>query len=343
MKKTLLVAFFFMIGPLVHGQSLAAAFEKVSSSVVVISTANKVVAAPGQVEQVTEVGGLGSGVLISKDGLIWTASHVVHIADRVKVKFKDGDEYMAEVLSTSPLADVALIKVKGKFEIKEKHISKIGDSDKLKIGEDIFVIGAPRGLEQTLSKGIVSGRLNPDDDLTHHFIKAEYIQTDASINPGNSGGPMYNMKGEVVGIASFILSESGGFNGIGFGASSNVAQSILMESHNFWTGMEFVIITPELAGIFNLPQRAGLLIEKVAKGGLGDRAGFQGGYMPAIIGDKELLLGGDIILEIAGVKLDNPENVLLLTQLVKEIKSGDSYVVKLIRNGETKFEIINVK
>ncbi|MGB0837908.1 MAG: S1C family serine protease [Flavobacteriaceae bacterium] len=341
MKKILLVVF-VMIGLQVQSQSLAAAYEKVSSSVVVISTANKVAAAPGQVEQVTEVGGLGSGVLISKDGLIWTASHVVHTADRVMVKFKDGDEYLAEILSSSPLADVALIKIKGKFDLKEKHVSKIGDSDKLKIGEDIFVIGAPRGIEQTLSKGIVSGRLKPDD-LTDHFIKAEYIQTDASINPGNSGGPMYNMKGEVVGIASFILSESGGFNGIGFGAASNVANNILMESPNFWSGMEFVVITPDLAGIFNLPQQAGLLIEKVAEGGLGDRAGIQGGYIPATIEGKELLLGGDILLEIAGIKLDQPENFLLLTQVIKEVKSGDSYVIKLLRNGETKFEIINVK
>ena len=150
------------------------------------------------------------------------------------------------------------------------------------------------------------------------------------------------MKGEVIGIASFILSESGGFNGIGFGASSNVARKILMNRQNFWSGMEYVIITPELAGIFNLPQEAGLMIEKVADGGIGDKAGMRGGYIEATIEGKELLLGGDIILEVAGVKINSPENLLSLPAVLSNLKSGDTYTIHFLRNGQSKFEIIKV-
>ncbi|MDA8595465.1 trypsin-like peptidase domain-containing protein [Flavobacteriaceae bacterium] len=342
MKRILLILVAFCAVS-ASGQTLSKLYKEVSSSVVVINTLNNLPSAPGQVEQVTEFGGLGSGVLISEDGLIWTASHVVHSADKLFVKFKDGDKYNAEVLSSSPVADVALIKIIGDFQLKDKHVSKIGDSDLMEIGQDIFVIGAPRGIEQTLSRGIVSGRIKPEDDLTDHFLKVEFIQTDASINPGNSGGPMYNMKGEVIGIASFILSESGGFDGIGFGASSNVAKKILLGRKKFWSGMEFVVITPELASVFNLPQSAGLLIVKVAEGGLGYKAGLRGGYIKASIEGKELLLGGDIILEVGGIKLDRPENFMKLTQLIGKFNSGESYVLKYLRDGEVKFEVIKVK
>jgi serine protease Do len=324
------------------GQDLAKLYKKVSSSVVVINTVNTQVSTVGNRLQTSEVGGLGSGVLISDDGLIWTASHVVHTADKVTVKFKDGDSYPAKILSSSPLADVALIQVIGDFQSKGKHIASIGDSDSSNIGDDLFIIGAPRGIEQTLSKGIISGRIK-DDDLGDHFVTVEYIQTDASINPGNSGGPLFNMKGEVIGIASFILSEDGGFNGMGFGASSNVANQILMRENRFWSGMEFVVITPLLANIFNLPQQSGLLIEKAAIGGIVEKAGIHGGYIKAIIEGKEIMLGGDILLEVAGIKLDKPENFLVLPDVLKKFKPGDTYVIKYFRNGEVKFEIIKVE
>lgn len=341
-KKFIFSIVLLLCGTQIFGQSLTKLFKEVSSSVVVINTLNHLPSSPNAMARQTEFGGMGSGILVSGDGLIWTASHVVHTADRLMVSFKDGDSYEAEVLSSNPSADVALIKIKGEFDLKKKHVAKIGDSDAVEIGQDIFIIGAPRGLEQTLSRGIVSGRIKPSEDLTDRFLPVEFIQTDAAINPGNSGGPLFNMKGEVIGIASFILSESGGFNGIGFGASSNVARKILMNRQNFWSGMEYVIITPELAGIFNLPQEAGLMIEKVADGGIGDKAGMRGGYIEATIEGKELLLGGDIILEVAGVKINSPENLLSLPAVLSNLKSGDTYTIHFLRNGQSKFEIIKV-
>ncbi len=342
MKKLLVLVAACLFNFNAVGQDLAKLYKKVSSSVVVINTINTQVSTVGNRLQTSEVGGLGSGVLISEDGLIWTASHVVHTADKVTVKFKDGDSYPAKILSSSPLADVALIQVLGDFKLKEKHIASIGNSDHSDIGDDLFIIGAPRGIEQSLSKGIISGKIK-EDDLGDHFVTVEYIQTDASINPGNSGGPLFNMKGEVIGIASFILSEDGGFNGMGFGASSNVANQILMRENRFWSGMEFVVITPILANIFNLPQQSGLLVEKAAIGGVVEKAGIHGGYIKAVIEGKEIMLGGDILLEVAGITLDKPENFIALPETLKKFKSGETYVIKYFRNGEVKFEIIKVE
>jgi len=210
---------------------------------------------------------------------------VVHSAEKIAVKFTDGDIYEATVLSTNPTADVALIKIESGFELKNKHVASIGDSDKVQIGDDIFVIGAPLGIEQTLSKGIVSGRMSPEN-FSNDFFPIEFIQTDAAINPGNSGGPMFNMNGEVIGIASFILSETGGFNGIGFGASSNVANKVLLEQGNLWTGMESIMLTDVLADAFNLPQDAGLLVLSVSSKGLGNKMDLKGGFIKATIAGK---------------------------------------------------------
>lgn len=323
-----------------QGQSLSKLYKTVNSSIVVIKTINEVSSGIGDKVQVNTIEGLGSGVLISDDGLIWTASHVVHTADMVAVKFPDGDVYKAEVLSSNVLADVALLKIEESFELKEKHVAKIGNSDLVQTGDDIFIIGAPRGIEQTLSKGIISGRFIPDG-LSDDFLPVEYLQTDAAINPGNSGGPLFNMKGEVIGIASFILSESGGFDGIGFGASSKVAKKILMESRNWWTGMEFVLLTNELAKVFNLPQAAGVLVTSVSEhGGIGNKLGLKGGYLKATIEGKDLLIGGDIILSIAGIELSTPESFIELRDKLYSLKDTDSFSVKFLRAGRIQSEVL---
>lgn len=320
-------------------QNLVDLYKKVNSAVVVIKTENSTSIGRGDKKKVNTEGGQGSGVLISQDGLIWTASHVVHNAEHVLVKFNDDDIYKAEVLSTNPLADVALIKIESGFMLKNKHVATIGDSDKVMIGEDIFVIGAPLGVEQTLSKGIISGRMSPDK-LGENFVPVEYLQTDAAINPGNSGGPIFNMKGEVIAIASFILSKSGGFDGIGFGATSSIAKKTLMERRNLWTGMEFIFLQNEMADVFNIPQRAGVLVLSVSSAGFGATIGLRGGYIKATIEGKDLLIGGDILLQVAGIKLDNPKALLELRNKLTSLEKKESYIVRYIRAGELKMEAV---
>lgn len=315
-------------------QNLSSLYQKVNSSVVVIKAQGK----EGESKNNSSES-LGSGVLVSDDGLIWTASHVVHSSEKILVKFTDGDIYNAVVLSSNPMADVALIKIESGFEIKNKHIAIIGDSDKVLVGDNTFIIGAPLGVEQTLSKGIISGRMLPDN-FANDFFPIEFLQTDAAINPGNSGGPIFNMKGEVIAIASFILSQTGGFNGIGFGASSNVANKLLMEQENFWSGIESVILSDELADIFNLPQEAGILVLSVSSNSLGNEMELRGGFIKATIEGKEILLGGDVLLEIAGLKLDSLENISQLRNKLISIEKGESYIVKYLRAGQIRIKAI---
>jgi serine protease Do len=208
-------------------QNLADCYENIKSSVVVVNILHIEPKTVGSKLTLLAKSLQGSGVLVSEDGLIWTASHIVQSAEFIKVEFSDGTIYEAEVFSTNTLADVALIKIKGDFNLEEKTIAKLGDSDKLRIGEDVFVLGAPFGLKQSISKGVLSGRHIPEN-LTDDFNKIEYTQTDAVVNEGSS----FNIKGEVVCKTSSIYTLTGGVSGIGFAISSNTANKILIEEPN---------------------------------------------------------------------------------------------------------------
>ena len=317
----------------VSTQNLSELYNEVKSSVVVI---NILRVEPRKIDnnlnllaKTTQ----GSGILVSEDGLIWTVAHVVQSAELVQVEFLDGEVYEANVLSSNPLADVALIKIKGEFELKNKTVVKIGNSDMQNIGDDIFVIGAPFGIKQSLSKGIISGKHYPEP-LNNSFINVEFIQTDAAINHGNSGGPMFNMKGEVIGITSRIYSESGNFSGLAFAISSNTAKKILMDEPNFWTGMDSILITGDVAKALNIPQESGLLVLSLSSKGLANKMGLRGGFIPATIDGIELLIGGDIILDFVNVNLDKPNFQNLIKKKLQSHKKGDNLSMTILRHGE---------
>jgi len=315
-------------------QSLSKVYKDVSSSVVYIDIVSYDYSKAAYSKMVnTEEASLGSGVLISEDGLIWTASHVVQTAEKITVEFTDGDVYQAEVIMSNTNADVALIKVIGNFDKKKKKIAPIGDSDAISVGDDVFIIGAPHGFKQSLSRGIISGRYIPEN-LSNNFEKVEFLQTDAAINPGNSGGPMFNMKGEIVGISSSIYTMSGGFDGIGFAASSNVAKKILETKKGEWTGMESVLLPQDLARLLNVPQKTGLLITHVSSKGIAAKIGLIGGYLQSDIGGRKILLGGDVILEIAGIKFIDEKSRYEIKQKLSSIKVGGKVTITILRQGE---------
>ena len=312
-------------------QNLADLFNQVSESVVVIGTVQNRQLGGGIENKVSEAG-LGSGVLVSDDGLIWTAAHVVQLAEVVKVKFKNGDIYEARVLTSDPTTDLAMIKIEQ--PIGTRRIATIGDSDGSRIGDDIFVIGAPRGLEYSLSRGIISGRMKQASSIfgASHI---ELLQVDAAINPGNSGGPIFNMNGEVIGIASFILSESGGFEGIGFAASSNIASEVLMRENLIWSGFEGVTVTGPIAQALNIPGEGGFLIVSVASAGLGAELGLQGGTVRADIEGTELLIGGDVILDVAGIPCHDQEGSLQIRSTLAKLPKGSNVELTILRAGRT--------
>jgi serine protease Do len=310
-------------------QQLRDLFHKISPSVVVVRTVGRGLA-PDPKAGLVSTPGLGSGVLISADGKIMTAAHVVQTADKVGVEFRDGKLHPARVVASSPRADVALLQLDRPVPIPP---ARLGNSDSLDIGDQIIVVGAPYGLGHSLTVGHVSGRLRNLGMVGG--VPLEFLQTDAAINMGNSGGPMFNMAGEVVGIVSHILTQSGGFEGVGFAVSGKVASQVLLTGKSFWTGVDGILLQDPLAPIFNLPQPAGLLVQQVAAGSPGAALGLRAGTWRATIGTEELIVGGDIILEVAGIALTpNGESFERIQAVLSRLQPGDSVTAKVLRGGK---------
>ena len=314
-----------------EGQAVREAFKRVSSSVVVIKTIQDVIGSPQN--QRVRVVELGSGVLISKDGEILTAAHLVQTADTVLVQFSSGDLIVAKVIASEPAADVALLKL-NRPPPQGAVAATLGDSDKTEVGDQIFIIGAPHGISHTLTVGYISGRRRPNL-LSSGLSLAEFLQTDAAINQGNSGGPMFNMAGEIVGIVSAIISKSGGSEGLGFVASSNIARQLLLEQRSFWSGVSGSFITNESAKLLNVPPPGvGLLVQYVAKNSPAALMGLRGGTTKATLFDGEtVILGGDIVLAVQGIPL-SIKNYERIQDVVSRLNPGDLVNVKLLRGGE---------
>jgi S1-C subfamily serine protease len=304
-------------------------FQKVDSAVVEITAVRQVAADQGPARLVSS-GALGSGFLISADGQIVTASHVVQVADEVSVRFVTGDTVTARVINSDPSADVALIKAASVPEGVTPVV--LGDSDSANVGDQVFVIGAPYGISHTLTVGHVSARRTPSQ-LFGGFEQVEILQTDAAINQGNSGGPMFNMRGEAIGVVSHILSTSGGFQGVGFVITSNLARRVLLDDPSPWTGLDGVLVEGPLARALNIPQKAGILVEGVAAGSPASAIGLQAGSLKANIGGQHVTLGGDIILAINGVIIGAPDFNRRIDEKSKNLADTDYFVLRVLRDG----------
>jgi S1-C subfamily serine protease len=309
---------------------LTEAYRRVKSSVVVIETKQKEVDRATQVGLVS-VGGLGSGVLISEDGKVATAAHVVQTADEIMVQFISGEKIRARVAGSEPAADVALLQLERRPAVAQ--VAQLGDSDAVEVGDEVFVVGAPLGITHSLTVGHISAR-RLDDNFTSGFYSTEVFQTDAAINQGNSGGPMFNMKGEVIGIVSYIISKGGGFEGLGFVITSKMFKQLLLNERAIWTGIQGQIIAGDLARVFHVPTGVGLLVEVVADRSLATHLGIEGGIARATIADQEFIVGGDVIIEAMGVSLADKGAREQIRQQFEALKAGDEISVKVLRAGK---------
>ncbi len=330
MRKLVLTASILLMAQLSQAQDLADLFENNKHSVVTIYTAEEENLGTGDPRTFTSNMGLGSGILI-RDNMVLTAAHVVANAETIMVEFFDGEKIEAETYRISRIADVAVIKLKS--IPSSARVAVIGNSDETRIGEDIFVIGAPMGLPYSLSRGVISGR-HTENKITSDGNMLEFFQTDAAINTGNSGGPMFNYKGEVIGIVSSILTRSGGFEGIGFAATSEVAKSLLTSRSSKYFGIEALILSYEYARILNVPQESGWLIQHVVKGSPAGSIGLKGGFRKVTLSGEEILLGGDIILAVDDIIISNEESVFKLLDHLDSVESAATHKIKVLRAGQ---------
>ena len=311
----------------VLAQDLAPLFAKLDPSVVTIQTVQVNISSGTP----TPSNALGSGIIIDETGLILTAAHVVETANAIGVKLSTDEIVEAEIVKTVPTADVALLKLKR--VPPGLKVATLGNSDDLKVGNQVITIGSPFGVEHSLSVGYVSGKMKKGVVAGGEMVG--YIQTDAAINQGNSGGAMFNLKGEVIGIVSFILSQGGGFDGIGFAIDINTTRKVLLENKDhFWTGFDGVFLGDDLSKILNVPQSNGVLIQRVTTNSFADQLGLQEGFFQAEILGQKLWLGGDIILAMQGTSCANPHNLDNIKHAIEHLKEGEPVTMKILRHGK---------
>src|ERR1043166_8246874 len=267
--------------------------------------------------------GLGSGVIVTKDGYLLTNNHVVDGADEVKVALNDGREFTAKVIGKDPKSDIAVVKI----DAKDLPAIELADSDKLEVGDVVLAIGNPFGVGQTVTSGIISATGRGSLGLDYE----DMIQTDAAINPGNSGGALIDAEGRLIGINTAILSHSGGNQGIGFAVPVNLARSVMeglvKDGHvvRGFVGVNIQGLTPSLAKEFNVKESSGALVAGVSPKSPAEKAGLR---------------DGDIITEFNGKPVKDSRHLKLQ---VAQTLPGTSVPVKALRDGKEKTIDVTVK
>lgn len=278
-------------------------------------------------------GSQGSGFVYSSDGYIVTNAHVVEGADRVEVGFLDGTTRNARIVGTDPYTDLAVLKVNK----RGLRPLELGDSSQVRVGQPAVAIGNPFGLRSSMTAGIISQK-GRSLRTQGGFSTPNVLQTDAAINPGNSGGPLLNTEGEVVGVNTAIESRTGTFSGVGFAIPSNtvsrVVPSIIEDGdhEHSWIGISGLDVNPGIAEAMELENTTGFLVMEVVDGSPADRAGLTAGERVEVINDREVLVGGDVIVEIDDQKIRGINDLLLY--LARETSPGDTVEVTVIREGE---------
>ncbi len=315
------------LGVPAQAQSLVEVFRKANPSVVVIRARGRDVGAGG----VTRFSETGSGVLVSADGRVMTAAHVVNAMDEITVEAIGGERVSAKVVSSEPAADLSLLQLER--VPASMQVAKLGDSSTVRVGDQVIVIGAPYGLAHSMSAGWISARW-PPNTVYKSMPLAEFFQTTATINTGNSGGPMFSMAGEAIGIVSHNISKSGGSEGLGFVVTINTARKLLLEKQSFWSGIDGTMLTGELAAIFNVPEPPAFLVKTVAKGSSAWDMGLLGGDKIATIGGQQIAVGGDIIVSVDGIHVGSDDNLERIQHRLAGTPAGTPFKMKVLRAGK---------
>jgi len=310
-------------------ESVPEIFKKVSPSVVFISAISF---DPFKTKDRLTTS-VGSGFLISKEGVILTNSHLVFGHQTIDVVLDSGFATRAELAGVDPFLDLAVLRI----QVPEKNfpVAILGDSDKVQTGEDVLAIGNPFGLEQTLTKGIISG-VNRTLSASPMSPELPLIQTDTAVNPGNSGGPLVNGCGEVIGITTAMFGQDENIN---FAVPINMAKRVLPQLLakgrviRPWLGVGGKFIQKELGQVINLPLVDGFMVETVEPESPAEQAGLNEGDLPITLAGTEYLFGGDIIVAINGHPFAGRDE---LAKLVSSFRVGDKVRLTLYYGGETR-------
>ena len=309
-------------------ETLSQLYDRVSPSVVSISSTT---VNPYDVEHRIEHVS-GSGVIIDNSGLILTNSHVVFDRELLTVTLDSGVTLPAQFVGADPQFDIAVIRIPRPTE-GTLPVMDLGDSEHVLVGEDVYAIGNPLGLDQTLTRGIVSGvnRMLPGSSWS---LTEPLIQTDAAINPGNSGGPLVNTCGAVIGITTANLPDA---QNIGFAVPVNLIKAVipsLLANGRIirpWLGVQGQFVAPVLKELLRMPLVDGFLVEVVEPGSPAEAKGLHGGEFELVITGQPILLGGDIITMVNGAKLEDPQK---LSQVLGPLKVGSAVRLTIVRDGK---------
>lgn len=321
-----------------QAQDLREVFKRVNPSVVVIHTQQRLTV-QNALETAEQLASLGSGLLISEDGKVLTAAHVVQSADKIEAEFLGGERVSARVIAAAPFADVALLQLER--VPPGAPVAKLADSNNAEIGEMIFAVGAPYGAKHSLAVGWLSAR-RTTTNVFENLTALEVFQVDIALYEGNSGGPVFNMQGEVIGLVSHALIKEEGEKGPSFAVTSNIARRLMLEEKRIWMGVEALMVEGPLAASLNLPYPAGMLVQTVAEGSLGSRLGLQEGLLKIVVENQPMLIGGDVIVEILGQPI-RPSQMAFeaLQRRLDQLRAGDPLKVKVMRAGR-ELELLTV-
>jgi S1-C subfamily serine protease len=323
LAATVLPAF----APAARAQNLDDIFRRVNPSVVVVRAKGRDVGAGG----ITRFNETGSGVLISADGTVMTAAHVVNGMDEITVEGLGGEVVRAKISSSDAAADVSLLRLER--VPAAMGVARLGDSSTVRVGQQVMVIGAPYGLAHSMSVGWISARW-PPNTIFRDMPLAEFFQTTATINTGNSGGPMFNMAGEVIAIVSQNISKSGGSEGLGFVVTINSARKLLVDRKVFWSALQGTLVTGRLATILNVPAPAAFLVKTVAQGSLAWNMGLQGSDGMVTIAGQEVAAGGDIILSVDDIPLVSEDSIEQVRNRLAAAPPGTPFKMSVLRGGK---------
>ncbi len=284
--------------------------------------------------------GAGSGSIIDKDGYILTNYHVIHEARSLEVTLADGSKWKGKLVGTDPDNDLAVIKIDAPSN--KLTVIPVGDSDQLLVGQKVLAIGNPFGLGQTLTTGVISslGRtLRADNGM----LMEDIIQTDASINPGNSGGPLLDSSGNLIGVNTAIFSPTGASVGIGFAVPANTAKRVIPEliARGYyaypWIGASVTTLLPGDARALDFAVDRGALIVEIVRGGPAHRAGLQGGDRRVRLGNRILIVGGDVVLAADGKPVDTADGLI---RIIREKRPGELLNLEVYRSGLYRQEVL---